>query len=43
MPVCVHSEIGPLKKVLLHRPGAELEISLISPPPARNMISLQSF
>ena len=25
MPICVHSEIGPLKKVLLHRPGAELE------------------
>ena len=25
MPVCVHSEIGPLQKVLLHRPGAELE------------------
>ena len=25
MSVCVHSEIGPLRKVLLHRPGAELE------------------
>ena len=25
MPVCVQSEIGPLKKVLLHRPGRELE------------------
>ena len=25
MPICVHSEIGPLRKVLLHRPGAELE------------------
>lgn len=24
-PICVHSEIAPLKKVLLHRPGAELE------------------
>lgn len=25
MPICVQSEIGPLKKVLLHRPGKELE------------------
>lgn len=25
MPVCVQSEIGPLRRVLLHRPGAELE------------------
>lgn len=23
--ICVTSEIGPLKKVLVHRPGAELE------------------
>ena len=25
MPVCVKSEIGPLKRVLLQRPGRELE------------------
>ena len=25
MAICVKSEIGPLKKVLLHRPGQELE------------------
>ena len=24
MPIHVHSEIGPLKKVMLHRPGEEL-------------------
>ena len=25
MPICVYSETGPLKRVLLHRPGKELE------------------
>ena len=25
MPICVKSEIGPLKRVLLQRPGRELE------------------
>ena len=25
MPIQVRSEIGPLKKVMLHRPGSELE------------------
>ena len=25
MPICVKSEIGKLKKVMLHRPGKELE------------------
>ena len=25
MPICVHNEIQPLRKVLLHRPGQELE------------------
>ncbi len=29
MAICVNSEIGQLKKVLLHRPGKELELSLI--------------
>ena len=25
MPICVKNEIGKLKRVMLHRPGAELE------------------
>ena len=24
-PICIHSEVGKLKKVLVHRPGMELE------------------
>src|SRR5689334_1436205 len=36
MPLCVQSEVGPLRQVILHRPG--LELSRLTPRNVRDLL-----